>query len=108
MFRDRKEDHDMTSRPDACDGLPECDIASEELVAEVQGLVKQGNIRGLAIKSPRGRTLIEIPLRLGIRGTPLEPIWAALRGLSGVSKNFAVAVQREEAWPRDDIAERRP
>lgn len=97
----------MTSLPDVCDGLPECVVASDDMVAEVKGLVNQGNIRRLTIKSPRGRSLVEIPLRLGIRGPTLDPIWNVLHTLSRASANFAVAVQREDAWPRDDIPRRR-
>lgn len=97
----------MTSLPDACDGRPECVVASGDMVAEVQDLVNQGNIRRLAIKSTQGRSLIEIPLRLGVPAAALEPVWNALQALSNSAPKFAVAVHREEAWPRDGISRRR-
>lgn len=90
----------MTSFPDVCDGQPECELSGEAMLPEVKSLVEQGNIRRLTIKGPNRRTLIEVPLRLGSWGAPLEPIWAALSALASTSKQFAVAVQREDSWPR--------
>lgn len=96
----------MTSLPDVCDGQPQCVVASNDMVAEIKCLVNQGNIRRLTIKGPRGRSLVEIPLRLGIRGPTLDPIWNVLHTLSRTSSQFAVAVQREHAWPREGAGPR--
>lgn len=43
-------------------------------------------------------------MTLGLVGAPLQPVWAALGALSGTGDEFAVVVQREEAWPRRRVA----
>ena len=69
-------------------------------VALLQRLVHAGNVRRIWIKDERGRTLIEIPSTLGIRGgTFLMPIWAAVGALARMAGKLTIVVQREEAWP---------
>ena len=88
----------------ACGVRTECVVGGREMVAALQQLVEEGDLRRIWIKGQDGRTLIEIPLTLGLVGAPLQPVWAALGALSGTGDEFAVVVQREEAWPRRRVA----
>ncbi len=55
----------------------EISIAGNQLVEQIEKMIKEGNIRRLIIKEPGGRTLLEIPLTLGVvAGTGLA--WFAL------------------------------
>jgi len=45
-------------------------------VATVKELVHEGNIRRILIKNEEGKTLIEIPLTLGVVGAVLLPVMA--------------------------------
>ncbi|MGH2446627.1 MAG: DUF4342 domain-containing protein [Candidatus Limnocylindria bacterium] len=73
----------------------------EEMIATLQKLVHEGNVRRIYIDSEEGTTLIEIPLLLGIRGGPrMEPVWAAAGALSQRETKLTIRVQREEAWPQ--------
>jgi len=48
-------------------------VKGEELLAKIKELVKEGNIRRITIKSEEGKTLIQIPLTLGVVGAILLP-----------------------------------
>jgi hypothetical protein len=73
----------------------------DDMVATLQKLVHEGNVRRIFIDDEDGTTLIEIPLLLGIRGGPhLEPVWAAAGALGRLASNLTIRVQLEEAWPK--------
>jgi len=56
-------------------------ISGEKLVSTVKKLVRQGNIRRVTIKNKEGKTLIEIPLTVGVVGAVLLPTLAAIAAL---------------------------
>ena len=63
--------------------------------------VREGNVLRIWIKDEDGRTLIEIPELLGVRGgARMLPVWAAVGALASVSGKLTVEVKREAAWPR--------
>jgi|GEM_PF-3252121 len=53
-------------------------VSGDDLVAKVKELVREGNIRRLIIKDESARTLIEVPLTLGVVGAVLLPVWVAI------------------------------
>ena len=74
-------------------------ISGEELVSTVKKLVHEGNIRRIAIENKDGRTLLEIPLTLGVVGALLLPTLAALGALAAIVTECKIVVERidEEA-----------
>jgi hypothetical protein len=76
-------------------------VRGAEAVARLQSAVREGNVLRIGIKDEGGRTLIEIPLQLGVRGgVRLLPVWAAVAGLASVSAQLTIEVRRETGWPR--------
>jgi hypothetical protein len=74
-----------------------------QTVTRLRQEVRMGNVLRIRIGDEEGRTLIEIPSLLGIRGGHrLAPVWAAVRALASVSGQLTVEVSREAAWPPDD------
>lgn len=69
-------------------------INGEELVSTVKNLVHQGNIRRIAIENKDGRTLLEIPLTLGVVGALLLPTLAALGALAAIVTECRIIVER--------------
>jgi hypothetical protein len=53
-------------------------VSGEAVLSKVKELVREGNVRRITIKNEEGRTLIEIPLTIGVIGTVLLPVWAAI------------------------------
>jgi hypothetical protein len=55
----------------------ELNVAGNQLLERVQELIKEGNIRRLSIVDSSGRTLIELPLTLGVVGGASLAVFAA-------------------------------
>jgi CBS domain-containing protein len=69
-------------------------ISGEDLVSTVKKLVHQGNIRRIAIENKDGKTLLEIPLTLGVVGALLLPTLAALGALAAIVTECRIVVER--------------
>jgi len=66
----------------------------DELLAKTKELVHQGNIRRLIIKNEDGRTLIEIPLTIGLIGAALLPVFAAVGAIAALATDCSIVVER--------------
>lgn len=69
-------------------------VNGEELLKKVKKIIHEGNVRRIIIKNEEGRTIIEIPLTVGVVGTALLPVWAALGALAALVANFTITVVR--------------
>ena len=73
----------------------EFEVKGEDLLAKIKELVKEGNIRRITIKSEEGKTLIQIPLTLGVVGALLLPVWAAVGAIAAVVTKATITIERE-------------
>ena len=73
----------------------EFQINGEELLGKVKELVHEGTIRRVIIKNVDGRTMIEIPLAVGIAGAVLLPVFAAVGALAALAAKWTIAVVKE-------------
>jgi hypothetical protein len=62
----------------------------------IKDLIHQGNIRRIILKNESGKTLIEIPLTLGLVGAALLPIFAAVGALAAVVTRMVIVVEKTE------------
>jgi hypothetical protein len=69
-------------------------VRSEDVIAKIKELVREGNVRRITIKNEEGRTLIEVPLAVGVIGTLLLPAWAAVGAIAALVANLTLAVER--------------
>ncbi len=69
-------------------------LSGEAVVAKVKELVREGNVRRIAIKNDDGKVLIEIPLTIGVIGTVLLPVWAAVGAIAAMVANLTISVER--------------
>jgi hypothetical protein len=76
----------------------ELTASGDELVARVRQLVQEGNVRRVII-SHEGRTLLELPLTLGVVGALLAPQVAALGALAALITRCTLTIEREEPTP---------
>ncbi|MEJ2289740.1 MAG: DUF4342 domain-containing protein [Deinococcales bacterium] len=74
-------------------------VSGEAVVAKIKELVREGNVRRIIIKNEEGSTLIEIPLTIGVIGTVLLPVWAAIGAIAALAANLTIAVERRGATP---------
>ena len=68
-------------------------VAANELVDAVRKLVREGNVRRVIVKQ-EGRTVAEFPLTVGVIGTVLAPMLAAVGALAAVLTECSIEVER--------------
>ncbi len=73
----------------------EFEVKGEELLAKIKELIKEGNIRRITIKSEEGKTLIQVPLTLGVVGAILLPAWAAIGAIAAIVTKATISIERE-------------
>jgi hypothetical protein len=69
-------------------------VAGEKLLTKVKELIQEGNVRRIIIKNEEDRTLIEIPLTIGVVGAALFPVWAAVGAIAALVTNCSIEVER--------------
>ena len=77
----------------------EFSVDGDQLLAKVRELVHEGNVRRLTIKSDDGRTLLEVPLTIGVIGAALLPVFAAIGALAALATHCTIVVEREVDTP---------
>lgn len=79
-------------------------LNGDEVVAKVRELINEGNIRRLILRNEDGKTLMEIPLSVGLVGgvavVALAPILAAVGALAALVTRLSIVVER--AAPEED------
>ena len=68
----------------------------EEMIAKVKELIHEGNVRRLSIVNDEGKTLIEVPLTLGVVGIVLVPTLAALGAIAALVTDCSIVVEKVE------------
>ncbi len=76
--------------------IEEFEVTGDQVVETVKRLVHEGNIRRITVKDGEGRSLIEIPLTLGVVGAVLLPVWAALGALAALVARCTLVVEKLE------------
>lgn len=71
-------------------------ISGGEVVDKIKELIHEGNIRRITLKNEEGKTLIEIPLSLGLVGAALMPVWAAVGAIAALVAKMTIVVEKGE------------
>ncbi len=94
--------HNPESTPSTRSWTEEIEVAANQVVEQVQGLIRQGNVRRLIIKH-EGNTILEVPVTIaaiaGVATLYMAPLLAALGALAGLVARVQVVVEREETQP---------
>ncbi len=70
-------------------------VSGKNLLDRVKEIVRQGNIRRITIKNAEGKSLIEIPLTIGVVGVALLPVWAAIGAIVALAADYTLVVEKE-------------
>ena len=84
---------------DESGGTEEQRVSGEGLVARVKELVREGNVRRIKVKNSEGRTLLEIPLTIGVVGVALIPVWVALGAIAALAADYTLEIERRKSGP---------
>lgn len=77
----------------------ELKVTGENLLAEIEKLIHEGNVNHIVIQSPEGHTIFEVPVTIGIIGFIMAPLVAAIGAIAAVASHFTVVVTRTEPPP---------
>jgi hypothetical protein len=70
-------------------------VDGEEVVAKIKELIHEGNIRRIIIKDMDNKTLIEIPLTIGVVVAVLAPVLAAVGALAAIVTKCKIVVEKD-------------
>ena len=72
-----------------------------KVLDKIKELIHQGNIRRITLKNEDGKTLIEIPLTLGLVGAALLPVFAAVGAIAAIVTRMTLVVEKAGS-PNDE------
>jgi hypothetical protein len=72
-------------------------INGEALLNKVKELVEEGNARRISIHDKEGKELMNFPLTIGVVGTVLAPVLAAVGALAALIGECTITVEKEDA-----------
>ena len=78
------------------DQVEEFKVKGDELLGMVKEWIHEGNVRHLTIKSSDGRTMLEVPLTIGVVGALIAPVAAAIGAVAALVTECTVEVTREQ------------
>lgn len=71
-------------------------VDGEELLSKIKNLLHEGNIRKIIIKDKDGKTILEIPVTLGVVGALIAPQLAAVGAIAALLTEATVVVEKVE------------
>ncbi len=81
----------------------EFQVDGEAVLAKIRTVIAAGNVRRITIKNEDGKTLIEIPLTVGVVGAVLLPVWAAIGAIAALAANLTIVI--EKVMPSEPVSE---
>jgi hypothetical protein len=71
-------------------------VEGEKLIAKIKELFHEGNIRRVIIKDKEGKTVMEIPVTLGVVGVLIAPQLAAIGAIAALVTEATVVVEKAD------------
>lgn len=69
-------------------------VTGKELVAKVKDLIHQGNLRQITILDKSGKTILVVPLTLGVVGAVAAPLLVAVGAVAALVTECTIKVER--------------
>ena len=80
--------------------VEEYEISGDKLIGKIKELVQEGSIRRISLKNEEGKTLLEVPLAIGVAGAVagvlLAPTLAAIGAIAAMVAKLKIVVERVE------------
>ena len=71
------------------------DVKGGHLVEKVKDLLHEGNVRRLIIKDADHKTVMEVPVAVGVVGFIVAPTMSAIAALAALAADYSIEVERE-------------
>jgi nitrogen-specific signal transduction histidine kinase len=69
-------------------------VNSNDLLERVKQIVREGNARKITIRNEAGKSLLEIPLTIGVVGVVLIPVWVAIGTIAALAGKYTIVVEK--------------
>ena len=76
--------------------IEEFKVNGEDLLKKVKEILAEGNARKITVKSKEGKSIVELPLTIGVVGAALAPLLAAIGAIAALVTECTIVVEREE------------
>lgn len=86
------------------DQVEEFKVKGDELLGRIRELISEGNVRRITIKNTDGKTMLEIPLTIGVVGALIAPVAAALGAVAALVTECTVTITRDDEPEESDQA----
>ena len=70
-------------------------VNGEDLLAKVKELIRECKVRRITIIDKKGKTLVELPLTIGVVGAVLAPVLAAVGAIAALVTECTIKVERK-------------
>jgi len=77
----------------------EFQFSGDTLLAKLREILHEGNVRRVVIRNEEGKTLIDIPLTIGVVGTLLAPQLAAIGAIAALVIRGTIVIEKEAVPP---------
>lgn len=78
------------------DQVEEFEVKGDDLLGRIREIIAEGNVRRVTIKNAEGRTMLEIPLTIGVVGALIAPVAAAIGAVAALVTECTITVTRED------------
>lgn len=72
------------------------DVRDGHLVEKVKELIHEGNVRRIIIKDSDDKTVLEMPVTVGLVGFLAAPTMTAIGALAALAADYSIEVEREQ------------
>ncbi len=74
----------------------EFSVTGDQVVDFIKKALHEGNIRRIVLKDESGKTLLEIPVTIGVVGVVLLPVWAAIGAAAALVAKMTIVIERTD------------
>ena len=79
--------------------MEEIKVSGTKLKSTLKQIIREGNVRRIVLRNAQGRTLLDMPLTVGIAGALLAPFWLAVGSVVALATDFTILVERDPDLP---------
>ncbi len=76
--------------------VDEFSVSGEQVVEFLKKILHEGNIRRIVLRDDSGKTLLEIPVTIGVVGVILLPVWAAIGAAAALVAKMTIVIERTD------------
>jgi hypothetical protein len=76
--------------------VDEFSVTGDQVLEFLKKILHEGNIRRIVLRDESGKTLLEIPVTIGVVGVILLPVWAAIGAAAALVAKMTIVIERTE------------